>query len=984
MGQTGTSAATAATSTGQLELLSCLANAVTPREVAAVIVRMARAEPACSAASVAWGLGGIQDPESEPALQLSHEDRTLARSASARAVPVFSEDGRRLAIPLFQTHPVILFLSVDTRSDGQRFIDQNAAHLRLAGRNLGLALEAVDLQTALDRLERSDRLQRALFAISDLASSDRDMPDVLRGLHAIVGTLMYAENFFIVLHDAERDTVRFPYFVDVEDKEPDDPDREIPMRSRERSLAWHLIRDGKPLMGNTEQLREQVSGPLAILGPESRDWLGVPMLRDGRAYGAVVVQSYQDGIGFSADDRSLLEFVSKHILIALERRQGKAELEQRVRLRTAELQGAERLHKALFEIAQLATADVNAAEFYQRVHAVVGTLINAENFYIGLLCDEGASLEFPYAVDATGDSFATHPLRRGMSEYVLRKGEIILRTEDILALAERGEIDIDLVGPLATWWLGAPLLVGTEVIGLVVVQSYSVSVSYGPAELDVLGFVASQIANGVNRRRSAEALRRAHAELEQRVRERTTELQQLAHFDPLTALPNRTLFYETLRDALAQAVEHNCIVWVLFLDIDHFKNVNDTMGHACGDELLRQVGRRLVHSLRVRDTVGRLGGDEFAIILMSPDNPESGAIVANKLRDALRKPFDLGGREVTVTASIGITVFPTDSTDAESLIKYADTAMYAAKEGGRDGFRFYTAAMNTKVVRRLELDNALRRALDNDEFVLHYQPKMDLANGSWSGVEALLRWNRPGHGLVSPAEFIPMLEETGLIEPVGIWVINTACRQIAAWIASGLGPVPVAVNVSVKQLLHGRMDVEPAQGYGSLPLLVESPALEPAIERALREHDVATNLLEIELTESTLMLHAARTVGMLQRLKALGIRISIDDFGTGYSSLAYLKRFPIHTVKIDQTFVRDISTDPEDAAIAVAIISLAHSLKLKVVAEGVETREQLDFLRAHDCDQAQGYLLARPMPAEAVSALLGASRCWLGDVRAGP
>ena len=1101
----------------QFELLGQMAGADSTREIAALIVRWARAEPACRSATVIWGLDDTSDPESEPASPLNREDLALARSASRQASPVFSADGHRLAIGLLPTHPAVLLLTIDARAAGQCFIDEASTMLQLAGHHLGRVLELAELKISVERLERSERLQHALFAISDLASSDRDMPEVLRGLHTIVGTLMYAENFFIVLHDAERDTMRFLYFVDTEDKEPDDPDLEIPMRSRQRSLTWYLLRDGKPLMGNTAQLRSQVSGSLAILGPDSQDWLGVPMLRDGRAHGAVVVQSYQEGIGFSADDRTLLEFVSNHILTALERKQGKEDLEQRVRVRTTELQRAERLQRALFEIAELATADVDETEFYRRVHTVVGALINAENFYIGLISEDGRSLEFPYAVDTSGGGYETRPLGRGASEYVLRHGERILRTEDILALAERGEIDI--VGPVATWWLGVPLLVGDEVIGLVVVQSYSDAVMYGLPELELLGFVASQLANSLMRRRSAESLQRAHAQLEQRVRERTVELarsntalqqseefltvllenlsdgivacdargtltlfngatrefhglperplspelwsehydlyladghtpmpmeqvplyrafkgetirnvevvvapkdrpqrilvcngqplvsasgeklgavvalhditerkqaeqrlQQLAHFDPLTALPNRTLFYETLRNALAHATKHCCIVSVLFLDIDHFKNVNDTMGHACGDELLRQVAYRLVHSLRLRDTVGRLGGDEFAIILMSPDNPESGAIVANKLRDAFRRPFDLGGREVTVTASIGITVFPADSTDPEVLIKYADTAMYAAKEAGRDAFRFYTAAMNATVVRRLDLDNALRRALERDEFVLHYQPKIDLANGHWTGVEALIRWNRPGHGMVPPGDFIPLLEETGLIEPVGIWVIQAACKQIAAWIAAGIGPVPIAVNVSVKQLLHGRVDPDSVRGPGAIATLVEAPALEPAIERALREHSIATNLLEIELTESALMLHAAKTVALLQRLKSLGVQISIDDFGTGYSSLAYLKRFPINTVKIDQTFVRDITTDPDDAAITLAIISLAHSLKLKVVAEGVETREQLDFLRAHGCDQAQGYLLARPMPADAVTALFGTSRSWPGGI----
>jgi len=457
-------------------------------------------------------------------------------------------------------------------------------------------------------------------------------------------------------------------------------------------------------------------------------------------------------------------------------------------------------------------------------------------------------------------------------------------------------------------------------------------------------------------------------------KEAELHLLHLAHFDSLTALPNRTLFYASLRDALARAAAQQWIVSVLFLDIDHFKDVNDTMGHACGDELLRQVGNRLVLSLRVRDTVGRLGGDEFAVVLMSSDNPHSVAIVANKLRDALRQPFNLEGREVTVTVSIGVTMFPADSTDAETLINYADTAMYAAKEAGRDTYRFYTAAMNADAEHRLGLDNALRRALDHDEFELHYQPKIELASGRWTGVEALLRWNRPGHGLVLPGEFVPLLEETGLIEPVGIWVINAACQQIAAWIAEGIGTVPIAVNVSVKQLLHGRLAHEAtAQGTQSVAALIESPALELAVERALRENDIATDLLGIELTESTLMLHAAKTVGLLQRLKSLGIQISVDDFGTGYSSLAYLKRFPINTVKIDQTFIRDITANPDDAAIAVAIINLAHSLKLKVVAEGVETREQLDFLCAKDCDEAQGYYIARPMAADAVAELFRTS-----------
>jgi signal transduction histidine kinase len=394
------------------------------------------------------------------------------------------------------------------------------------------ALEFAELQTSLKRLERSERLEHALFAISDLAGSDRHMPDMLRGIQAIVGTLMYAENFFIVLHDAERDTLRFLYFVDVEDPRPRDPELHIPMKTREHSLTWYVLRDGKPLMGSIEAMRAQVSGPLAYIGAASCDWLGVPMLRDGRVHGAIVVQSYQEGIGFSADDRTLLEYVAHHILTALERKQGKEDLEQRVRLRTVELQReiverqrAERLQRALFQIAELATADISQGEFYRRVHAVVGELLNAENFYIALLSTDGDSLSFPYFLDGPLRSQPTRPLGRGLSEYVLRRGKPLRATaDDIVALAQGGEIDLRVSGSVALCWLGVPLYFGDETIGLIAVQSYDPKVMYGPADQELLSFVASQAANSLHRRRAAETLQQAYALLERRVTERTRDL----------------------------------------------------------------------------------------------------------------------------------------------------------------------------------------------------------------------------------------------------------------------------------------------------------------------------------------------------------------------------------------------------------------------------------------------------------------------------
>ncbi|MCA1863528.1 EAL domain-containing protein [Janthinobacterium sp. HSC-3S05] len=427
-------------------------------------------------------------------------------------------------------------------------------------------------------------------------------------------------------------------------------------------------------------------------------------------------------------------------------------------------------------------------------------------------------------------------------------------------------------------------------------------------------------------------------------------LMKLAHFDTLTGLPNRSQFYASLTHSLSQAAEHQWAVAVLFMDIDRFKNINDTLGHTIGDDLLRQFSSRLVDCLRVRDTIGRFGGDEFATILVLPDGAQHAVGVVDKIREAMRKPFDLQGHEVTVTVSIGISVYPDDGVDADTLIQYADTAMYRAKEAGRDAFRFFTAEMNAQSMARLDMENALRRAIDNEEFVLFFQPKVNIISGRISGAEALIRWRRPGHGMVSPALFIPLLEETGLIVRVGNWVLDEACRKISEWGASSIGPVHLSVNVSGIQFFVG--------------------GLEEEVLKAIRKHDIAPELLELELTESSLMSNAEETIAVLRNLKALGIQISIDDFGTGYSSLAYLKRFPIDKLKIDIAFVREVTSNPDDAAIVLAIISMAHSMKLEVIAEGVENDAQLAYLRRHGCDEMQGYYFSRPVPHEEFEQML--------------
>jgi diguanylate cyclase (GGDEF)-like protein/PAS domain S-box-containing protein len=422
-----------------------------------------------------------------------------------------------------------------------------------------------------------------------------------------------------------------------------------------------------------------------------------------------------------------------------------------------------------------------------------------------------------------------------------------------------------------------------------------------------------------------------------------TRLAYMAEFDGLTGLPNRNLLQDRLHQSVAQAQRRGWQGAVLFIDLDRFKLVNDTLGHHVGDALIAQVGQRLKRCVRTEDTVGRVSGDEFGVVLSDLAQADDAALVAQKILDALARPFDLGGNEAYVTASIGISVFPADGADAETLLKNADMAMYRAKELTRNAYCFFTGEMNQRSVAKLQLNTDLRRAIERREFVLHYQPKVDLRDRRLLGVEALLRWAHPSRGMVSPAEFIPALEDSGLILPVGEWVLEEASLQLRRWQLAGLATVPVAVNLSAKQFRRRDLDA--------------------LIARALAAAGVAAGLIELEITESCLMEDPEDAVRLLASLRGAGLRISVDDFGTGYSSLSYLTRLPLNALKIDRSFVRDVVLNGEAASIVRAVIDMAHNLGFTVVAEGVETEQQVAFLRRHGCDLGQGYLFAPPVSA---------------------
>jgi len=857
---------------------------------------------------------------------------------------------------------------------------------RLADIRLHQLAETSRLYEAISRLALAERLQRALYAIAEQAGAEHDMPEMMRSLHAIVSSLMYAENFYIVLYDAATDTVRFPYYVDIADTDPPPPDQNLPLHDMLHSLTWNLLQEGRPLMGSFEELKQQFGDRFVPIGPSCEHWLGAPLLRAGRVVGGIVMQSYRADTHYSRHDLELLNYVAQHVQTALERREAHLELGRRVTDRTAALREAnrvlrqqvlqrqrgERLQAALFRIAELANASDSLDKFYAAMHQVISGLLYARNFYIALVDEENGHLTFPYSVDDVDSVRPPRAHGRGATEYVLRHAKPLLATPaEIDRLGALGEISH--FGARSVCWLGVPLIWGGKAMGVLALQSYSSEHTYNERDQELLTFVSYHIANALQRKQAAAALKQAYAGLERRVTERTRALalanrdlrEQIAErerverrlkyetlHDSLTGLPNRTLLLQRLEQAMQRYAANSSEQFaVLFIDLDRFKVINDSVGHLVGDDLLFQVGGRIRACLKTRDVVARLGGDEFAVLLEGIVETRKATLIAERIISELQAPFRLGTKEIFTSASIGIALASPHYRQPEELLRDADAAMYNAKDGGRHRAAMFDDRLRREALSLLDMESDLRHALSRNEFEPFYQPIVELADGRITGYEALLRWHHPERGLLAPQDFLLIAEECGCAEAIDWQIFEQVCTQAVRLIGTeGF----ISINVSGR---HFR-----------------SADLDQRLLALFDQYAVPTRCIRIEVTEHALLENPTQVKLMLQNLRSHGVGIALDDFGTGYSSLSYLHQYPFETLKIDRSFITELPPDDAETqglALVRAIQVLADSLQMKVIAEGIEEESQRQALLRVGCRYGQGFLFAEAQPA---STWLGADK----------
>ena len=809
----------------------------------------------------------------------------------------------------------------------------------------------------------------ALFKLNQLSQDCNDLDSFYPQVHNTIASLMTAENFFIVLYDQTFDTLEFAYYIDEKDEKPPGI---IDYQDFEGSFTNLVIESKQPLL-LTPELEKQLFDHYKIkqFGARGTDWLGVPLLQNGLVIGVITIQSYNEKIRYCENDLHLLTFAAQHIVGAMVRLQDQQRLKNAVNARTKELMAqirerekSELLQESLYRISELTTdIELDIDTFYSKVHNIIGQLINAKNFFIAKYEQISETLHFSYYVDENASNllieFQPRKLTNRYSELVLRRRETVLLTyQEMMALHLDGETskpqdDIHS-------WLGVPLIYSGQLLGVMVLQSYDYKTTYNQQDAELLNFVSNHVSAAIKRRELADFERRSHELLEQQVKLRTLALEdEITHrkqaekllkhtaaHDSLTGLPNRTVFLDLLNHAIACAKrKDNFSFAVLFLDLDRFKVVNDSLGHHAGDILLKIIARELLAIVRGKDTVARLGGDEFVILIEDLSSKDEAFDVAQRITAFLQQPFTIDNQLVYTGTSIGISFSNKRYDDANTMLRDADTAMYHAKDNGRGRYEVFDDSMHQKVQNALSLEADIREAISWQEFIPYFQPILKLDNQELRGFEALARWQSTKRGFVYPNDFISLAEETDLIQEIDLQIIEKSCQQLKRWQDElGCHDLYVSCNLFSKQFF--------------------STSLPQDIDAILKSTGLAPHNLRVELTERALLENAEIVLTNMQALKDMGVKILLDDFGTGYSSLGYLHRFPIDVLKIDRSFISNVHEHNNHRAIIRTIVDLANNLQMATVGEGIENLADAQLLQQMDCQYGQGYYFAKPMSVQ--------------------
>ncbi|WP_166360301.1 sensor domain-containing phosphodiesterase [Pseudomonas akapageensis] len=835
---------------------------------------------------------------------------------------------------------------------------------------------AIQVQT--NTLARAQITQRVLYEITYLASSTRDRSVFLVGVHRLLASLIDAENFYLALYDPHSGKIDYPYYVDVIDVDALASENYEYLDPSHLSMTGQVLTTGQPLLIDAAGIRAaQAEGRFYCIGDRPEFWMGAPLKNaTDDVFGMIAMQVYDVSRTYSAEDRALFLVVARHVAMALDRilhREGLeatvmrrtlelSELNDALRQEVAERERAEHLQSALFQIAELSSQPGDMAELFQTLHGIVGDLLFAQNFYIALFDDATNEVTFPYYID---ERQPTCPVARrgcrGLTEYVIRQRRpCLIDSSEAERLAAQGEIELAHDESVRSCsWLGIPLFDGDAVRGVLAVQSYTSKVRYTLRDQELLTFVSRHIDTALSRRTAAEAIHVANLKLEARVQDRTRELDhanaKLQHensHDALTGLANRTYLQQRLNLAWSRFGSEGGHLAVMFIDLDRFKMVNDSFGHHFGDLLLMQAAHRLRGCLRDTDMLARLGGDEFSVL--APEAPLEVVIeIAERILVAFDLPFFINGYEVFSSCSIGIV-----SADSQfhhepaDLLRDADAAMYRVKSAGRDSYAVFNQEVRREVSDQVEREGALRNALKRtDELLPYFQPIVSVESGELLALEALIRWHQPGGRVIAPGEFLPDVEGLRLIGRLDLYMLTRvavilAQPQHANW-------PPVHVNCSSYSMTR--------------------PDFASEVLTLLARHRVSPSRICLELTEGALVAEPAIARRTMQELADNGMSVVLDDFGAGFSSLSYVHQYRFSGLKIDKSFVLELTTSSRSRAIVRAIVRMAESLDLSVVAEGVEDEATLDLLREMGAGQAQGYYFARPMGLEALlaSSLVG-------------